>query len=87
MPRVFIPPLLKKITGPVDQVDIDGTTVRQIIENLELKFPGVKDRLCDGDSLKPGLAVAIDSHITNKGLFAKVPADSEVHFVTAIGGG
>ncbi len=86
MPRIFIPPLLRPLTG-VDAVDVEAANVRQAIERLEEQFPGVRARLCDGDGLKPGLTVAVDGHVSSIGLLQKLKPDSEVHFLPAIGGG
>ena len=87
MPRAFIPALLRSLCGGVDCVDIDAADVRQVIDALEEQFPGLRDRLCDGGELKPGLTVAVDGHVSSVGLLQKVRPDSEVHFLPAIGGG
>jgi molybdopterin synthase sulfur carrier subunit len=87
MPRVFIPPLLRDHTGGLTEIDVDGTTVRHIVAALESRFPGIRDRLCAGDQLRPGLAVAINGTVASTGLLQKVPADAELHFLPAIGGG
>ena len=87
MPRVFIPPLLRSLTGGAEDVEIDAANVRQLIEGLELRFPGIRERLCEGDDLKPGLTVAVDGRVSSMGLLGKVREQSEVHFLPAIGGG
>jgi hypothetical protein len=50
-------------------------------------WPGVRERLADGDRLKPGISVAVDGVISPVGLLEAVSAQSEVHFVAAISGG
>lgn len=87
MPRVFIPPALRPLTAGQSELEIPGSTVRQIVDALEASSPGLRERLCDGDDLKPGLTVAINGHISSLGLLAKVQSHSEVHFLPAIGGG
>ncbi len=87
MPTVFIPPSLRRLTEGVDRIELSATTVREIVSALEEKFPGIRQRLCDGDHLRPGLAVAVDSRISDLGLLQRVEANSEVHFVSAVGGG
>ena len=87
MPQVFIPPSLRRHTGGVDSIQVSGTTVREIVASLEEQFPGIRNRLCEGEQLRPGLAVAIDSTISDLGLLQKVGETSEVHFVSAVGGG
>jgi sulfur-carrier protein len=87
MSRVFIPPALRTLTKDTGELEIAGSTVRQIIDALDERFPGLRDRLCEGDELKPGLTVAIDGHLSSVGLMAKVRPRSEIHFLPAIGGG
>jgi molybdopterin synthase sulfur carrier subunit len=87
MPRVFIPPLLKPLTAGEEIVEVNASTVRQVIEELENRFPGIREKLCDQDELKPGLTVAVDGNVSSRGLLQKVGDDSEVHFLPAIGGG
>ncbi|MBT4865660.1 MAG: molybdopterin synthase sulfur carrier subunit [Planctomycetaceae bacterium] len=87
MPRVFIPPLLRPLTGDVEEVTVDAKNVRQVIAALESRFPGIESRLCDEDGLQPGLTVAVDGNISSLGLLQQVGEESEVHFLPAIGGG
>jgi molybdopterin synthase sulfur carrier subunit len=87
MPIVFIPPPLRTLTGGADRVEATGTSVRRVIDDLERQYPGIRDRLCDGNELRSGLAVAVDGTISSLGLMQKVQDTSEVHFLPALGGG
>ena len=87
MPRVFIPPLLRPLAEGAEEVEVAGTTVRQVVENLNTRFPGIRERLCSEGELQPGLAVAVDGQISSLGLLQKVHPTSELHFLPAIGGG
>ncbi len=87
MPTVFVPPLLQPLTEGRETIDIEGRTLREVIEELDSAFPGLKDRLCDEDRIRPTIAVAVDGQISNEGMRRKVEAESEVHFLPAIGGG
>jgi molybdopterin synthase sulfur carrier subunit len=44
---VRIPTPLRTLTGGADEVAIEGGTVGEVIDNLEKKHPGLKERLCD----------------------------------------
>ncbi|MFT3922589.1 MAG: MoaD/ThiS family protein [Myxococcales bacterium] len=44
---VRIPTPLRTLTGGADEVTIEGGNVGEVIENLEKKHPGIKERLCD----------------------------------------
>ena len=87
MPTAYIPPLLRSLSGGVDHVQVDGTNIRQVIDGLESRFPGIRDRLCEGDRLRSGLVIAIDGAVSRLGLIEKVQPTSEVHFLPATGGG
>lgn len=87
MATIFIPSLMQNLTGGKSIVQIPGATVRQIIDNLEGEFPGMKERLVDAAGIKSNISVAIDGEITTLGMLEKVGESSEVHFLPAIGGG
>jgi molybdopterin synthase sulfur carrier subunit len=84
---VWIPPLLRDLTGGQETVTVPGDTVRQLVDALDRLYPGVRDRLCDANGLRPGIAVAVGTSITRLGLAEPVPDDAEVHFLPAISGG
>jgi len=87
MPRAFIPPTLRALTNGQAEIDVSGGTVREVVEALESRFPGIRDRLCNDDGLRPGLIVAVGSTVATTGLRAKVAPNDEVHFLPALGGG
>ncbi len=87
MPRIFIPPQLRAMTAGAESVDVSGKNVREAIEALDAKFPGVARHLCDGDSLRGDLTVVIDADVSPRGLLQKLNPESEVHFLPPIGGG
>ena len=87
MSTVFIPSLMRGLTGGKSQVQVDGSNVRQIVENLEGAYPGIKDRLVEANKIKSNISVAIDGEVTPMGMLGKVGETSEVHFLPAIGGG
>lgn len=89
MPEVWIPARMQAITGGHKTVRVDGASIRQVINNLESQYPGIKERLCDdnGFDMLPGVAVIIDGETSQLGLLEKVGENSEVHFLPALGGG
>ncbi len=87
MPRVFIPPLLRVMAHGAESVVVPGMTVREVIDALDAKFPGIGRHLRDGDSLRAGLSVVVDTDVSPRGLLQKVDAENEVHFLPPIGGG
>ena len=87
MARVFIPAALRKLTEGRDQVIAGGRNVKELIDDLQRQFPGIRDHLVQDDDLKPGLAVSIDGEIATSGLLEPVIESSAVHFLPALGGG
>jgi molybdopterin synthase sulfur carrier subunit len=87
MPVVFIPALLQEMTGGRTFIEVEGATVRQVIDNLERACPGIRERLLEGDRLRPHVQVAVDGAVGPLGLRERTEPTSEVHFVAAISGG
>ncbi len=87
MATVFVPSLMRDLTGGADRVEASGRTVRQVIESLEVSYPGMRGRLLEADRLKPAIGVAVDGVVTRLGLRQPVEDASEVHFLPAVSGG
>ena len=89
MADVWIPSRMQTLTGGKQQIQVAGATMRQVMNNLEKEYPGIKELLLDedGESIMPGIAVIIDGETANLGLLERVREDSEIHFLPAIGGG
>jgi hypothetical protein len=87
MPTVYIPSLLQTLTGGKSRVEAPGSTVREVIHNLEKSHPGVLDRLIEHGRLRANISIAVDGEISPLGLLEEVDEDSEIHFVAAIKGG
>ena len=87
MPIVWIPSLMRDLTDGGSQIEVGGRTVGQVIEALDRAYPGVKERLCEGDRINPSLAVSVDGKVTKLGLLARVGEHSEIHFLPRMAGG
>ena len=87
MPIVSIPALMQNLTYGAEKVKVDGTTLREVIDNLEAIYPGFKARLCDGNRIRPNIAVYIDGVISREGMRQPVSEETEIHFLPAISGG
>ena len=75
---------MQNLSNGEQRVVVEGKNVRQIIESLDQKYPGFKDRLVEDGRVKPNISVAIDGEITPLGMIEKVSEESEVHFLPAI---
>ena len=45
--QVRIPTPLRKLTDGADSVSASGDTIAAIVQDLERRHPGLKDRICD----------------------------------------
>lgn len=45
--KIRIPTPLRKLTDGKGEVEGTGKTIEELLENLEGKYPGIKERLCD----------------------------------------
>lgn len=91
MARVHIPALIQDLTHQA-LVDVDipageTLTVGQLLERLDVRFPGVRERLVYQGDLVPGIAVFVDNEQGFMKLLEKVRPGSEVHFLPPIVGG
>ena len=50
--KVRIPTPLRTLTQGKDEVEASGTNVRDIIDDLEKNYPGLKERLCDDKGVR-----------------------------------
>lgn len=87
MPTIFIPAPLRDLTGGKASVVVSASSVREAIQSLEAEFPGIRDRLCEGDRIRPNISVMVDGQVSHLKMREKLSEESEVHFVIAISGG
>lgn len=87
MTKVRIPQPLLSFTRNEEFVHVSGKNVRQIIDELDLNYPGIKAALLDKGKLKPDIAVMLDGKISQLGLLEAVSENSELLFIPAITGG
>ncbi len=45
--KVRIPTPLQKLTQEKPEVDINGRNIRDVIDQLDKSYPGIKQRICD----------------------------------------
>ena len=87
MASVWIPSPIQNYTQGESIVEVCGKNIRELVNNLEQDYPGIKHALVQDGMLRPGVSVAVDGKIVYKGLLQQVSEGSEVHFVPSISGG
>jgi molybdopterin converting factor small subunit len=78
---------MRDLSGGKEQVDVPGRTVGEVIAALDAMYPGIQDRLCDRDRLVPTITVSVDGRVAGLGLLEAVGEQSEILFLSAVGGG
>ncbi|MBM3959122.1 MAG: MoaD/ThiS family protein [SAR202 cluster bacterium] len=87
---VRIPTPLRRITNNQDKVNVDGASLRAIIEALNTSHPGIKDRLCDeSGELRHFVNVYLNGEDVRylQGLATATKTGDEISIVPAVAGG
>jgi molybdopterin converting factor small subunit len=87
---VFLPTPLRKYVGGATSVQVPGATLRQVIEALEVTYPGLREQLVDPElegRVIRSLSAIVDGEPIDLGLRTTVDENSEIHFIPAIAGG
>lgn len=88
--RVLIPTPLQRLTQNQGEVAVDGSDIREMIQNLEVQFPGIKARLCDESGV---LRRFVNLYVNEedirflKGEATPLKEGDEVSIIPAIAGG
>ncbi|MDR4505625.1 MAG: MoaD/ThiS family protein [Candidatus Scalindua sp.] len=45
--KVRIPTPLRSLTNGSDEVSVEGNTIKEVVDNLESSYRGIKERICD----------------------------------------
>jgi molybdopterin converting factor small subunit len=78
-----LPPLFRDLPR---RVEVDAATVDEAIEQLDARWPGLRDRLCaDGSELRPHIHVYVDRE--RAALDTTLAANSRIDVIAAISGG
>lgn len=86
---VRIPTPLRTLTGGEEQVNTSGSTVREVIEKLEGKHPGIRERLLDEKGVRRFVNIYVGDEDIRflDGLDTQLKGGEEISIVPAIAGG
>ena len=89
MSRVRIPPTLRAETNGEREVDANGATVRELIDDLTARFPALRAQLLEDQELAPFVNVYVEGEDvrTRDGLNTAVEDDATVILLPAMAGG
>lgn len=86
---VRIPTPLRTLTQGKDEVEAQGASIRDLIEDLEKNFPGIKERLCDDKGVRRFVNIYQNEEDIRflENLDTKVKDGDSISIVPAIAGG
>jgi sulfur-carrier protein len=87
---VRIPPTLRAETGGEPRVEARGETVRELLDDLMGRFPGLKHQLVDDEEIAPFVNVYVegeDVRTLPEGFDAPVREGATVILLPAMAGG
>lgn len=90
MATIRIPTPLRKLTGDQRTVSADGSTLVELVDDLERRFPGIKARIVDGDgNVHSFVNIFVDDEDVRflQGLRTPIKQDAEVSIIPAMAGG
>ena len=88
--KVIIPTPLRKLTSGAEVVEIEASTVKEVLDNLDAKYPGFRSSLCDeSGALRRFINIYLDGEDVRflDNLATPVADGSEIAIVPAISGG
>jgi len=78
--------LVALFPGTSRRMESSGTTVREVLDDLDTRVPGLRNRLVDsGPVLRPHINVYVGGEPAS--LDTAVPEAAEVHVIPAVSGG
>ena len=89
MNTVRIPPTLREQVGGERQVEAQGGTVRELLDDLMGRFPALRSQLVEHDDLAPFVNVYVEGEDvrTREGLETEVRPGATVILLPAMAGG
>jgi len=82
VPRVVVPGAsCAAFTGGRTELDVSARTFRQLVRELDERFPGL------GRQVEEGMAIAIDGVIYQDAYGAELKEGSEIYLIPKIAGG
>jgi len=81
MIKVFLGSNLKNFTNGIEELELEATSVKSLIAEMDRRYPGI------ADALESGFALAIDGEVIANPGYEKLAEVSEVRFLSPMQGG
>ncbi|HXH09952.1 MAG TPA: MoaD family protein [Alphaproteobacteria bacterium] len=85
--RVFVPTPLRSYTGQQAEVEAKGTTVGELLADLDRRYPGMRFRMVDEqDAIRPHVRIFVNGEQVWR-LDTPLRSSDEVQILQALSGG
>ncbi|MGE0129533.1 MAG: MoaD/ThiS family protein [Blastocatellales bacterium] len=85
--KVHIPSPLLSYTNQQNDVEVSGSTVAEVLDDLNRQFPGIRFRMIDEqDSIRPHMKIFVNGEQVF-GLDVALKGADEVYILQALSGG
>ena len=85
--KVWIPQPLRSYTEQRSEVEASGTTLAELLADLDRSFPGIRFRMIDEqDGLRPHMRIFVNREEV-QGIRVALRSSDEVHIFQALSGG
>ena len=81
MIKVFLGSNLKNYTNGIEELEVEATSVKSLITELDRRYPWI------ADGLESGFSLAIDGEVIANPGYEKLTEVSEVRFLSPMQGG
>ena len=81
MIKVILGSNLKNLTNGVEELEVEATSVKSLIAEMDRRYPGI------ADALESGFALAIYGEVIANPGYEKLEEASEVRFLSQMRGG
>ena len=88
--KVRIPTPMRSFTDGAAEVAIEAATIKEVVDNLEKEYPGMKERICDTDG---SLRLYVNIYLNDEDIRSLddintgVKDGDSIHIIPAIAGG
>jgi molybdopterin synthase sulfur carrier subunit len=87
MMKVIIPSPLLSYTNQNKEVEADGSTIAELLDDLNRQFPGIRFRMIDEqDSIRPHMRIFVNGEQV-WALDAALKPSDEIYILQALSGG
>ncbi|MEY4730517.1 MAG: Sulfur carrier protein CysO [Pseudomonadota bacterium] len=85
--KVFLPSPLYSYTNEKRSIDASGTTLAELLHDMEAKYPGIRFRVIDEQgNIRQHIKIFVNKQLVRK-LDVHLNVEDEIIFIAALSGG